>query len=105
MPEGPECTRVARQLNRAVANKSLVSVNLLTGRYAKKTPVGFEEFVGTLPDTVTTIDGMRAKLISTTFGSFASSGSSDSTSDIFERMSANVFSLSILMSNSKITAP
>ena len=62
MPEGPECTRVARQLNRAVANKSLVSVNLLTGRYAKKTPIGFEEFVSTLPDTVRCVE-VKGKFI------------------------------------------
>ena len=60
---------------------------------------------GTLPDTVIIIDGIREKLISVTFGSLASSGSSDSTSDNFDLISAKVFSLSIFISNSKTTAP
>ena len=37
MPEGPECTRTARQVNRAVQGKELVNLNFISGRYTKAT--------------------------------------------------------------------
>lgn len=40
MPEGPECTIVAENLNEFLANKSLTSVETLSGRYLK-TPLDF----------------------------------------------------------------
>ena len=44
MPEGPECTRTARQVNRAVQGKQLVNINFVSGRYTKKLPIGFGDF-------------------------------------------------------------
>ena len=44
MPEGPECTRTAKQVNRAVYNKKLVNINFVSGRYTKKLPIGFGNF-------------------------------------------------------------
>ena len=44
MPEGPECTRTARQLDRAVRGKSLVNLNIISGRYTKQLPTGFADF-------------------------------------------------------------
>ena len=44
MPEGPECTRTARQVDRAVRGKSLVNLNFISGRYTKNLPAGFANF-------------------------------------------------------------
>ena len=38
MPEGPECTRTAKQVDRAVRGKPLVNINIISGRYTKKHP-------------------------------------------------------------------
>ena len=59
MPEGPECTRVARQLNKHFQGKRLVNVNLISGRYTKTKPVGFENFK---PTDVAMID-VKGKFI------------------------------------------
>lgn len=48
MPEGPEVTRVATQLNSVVKNSLLDSVTLLSGRYLKKAPDNFFEFESVL---------------------------------------------------------
>ena len=45
MPEGPECTRTAKQVHRYAQGLTLVNVNIISGRYTKKLPDGFEEFV------------------------------------------------------------
>ena len=50
MPEGPECTIVARQLNNFIADKGLCDIEILTGRYTKKEPEGYSEFYETLVD-------------------------------------------------------
>lgn len=52
MPEGPECTIVARQLNANAKGKTLVDIELLTGRYVKKSPEGFNTFKQSLPSEV-----------------------------------------------------
>ena len=44
MPEGPECTRTAKQVDRAVRGKKLVNINIISGRYTKKLPDGFSDF-------------------------------------------------------------
>jgi len=49
MPEGPECTRTARQVNRYVKGLTMVNVNIVSGRYTKKLPDGFDEFISFLP--------------------------------------------------------
>jgi len=50
MPEGPECTRTARQVDRAVRGKSLVNLNFISGRYTKNLPAGFANFYIALED-------------------------------------------------------
>ena len=45
MPEGPEVTIVAKQLNFTVQNKVIKDIELLSGRYTKKEPSGFTDFV------------------------------------------------------------
>ncbi len=45
MPEGPECTRTARQVDRAIRGKKLVNLNIISGRYTKKLPAGFDSFL------------------------------------------------------------
>ena len=52
MPEGPECTIVAKQLHSFSANKKLEKIEILTGRYTRKLPDGYEEFCKRLPETV-----------------------------------------------------
>ena len=49
MPEGPECTRTAKQVNRYVKGLTLVNVNVISGRYTKKLPDGFDELMSFLP--------------------------------------------------------
>ena len=49
MPEGPECTRTAKQVNRYVRGLTLVNVNVVSGRYTKKLPEGFDELMSFLP--------------------------------------------------------
>ena len=49
MPEGPECTRTARQVNRYVRELTMVNVNIVSGRYTKKLPDSFDEFIKLLP--------------------------------------------------------
>jgi formamidopyrimidine-DNA glycosylase len=49
MPEGPECTRTAKQVNRYVKGLTLVNVNIISGRYTKKLPDGFDELMSFLP--------------------------------------------------------
>ena len=44
MPEGPECTRTANQVNRAGYGKKLVNIHVVSGRYTKKLPTGFGNF-------------------------------------------------------------
>ena len=45
MPEGPEVTIVTKQLNFTVQNKVIKDIELLPGRYTKKEPSGFTDFV------------------------------------------------------------
>lgn len=45
MPEGPECTIVARQLHSVISGKTISNIEILTGRYLKKEPDGFTEFL------------------------------------------------------------
>ena len=61
MPEGPECTRTARQLNRAVQGKSLVNLNFVSGRYVKNLPTGFAEFYFALDEKPLPVKGVYNK--------------------------------------------
>ncbi|MDB4337527.1 hypothetical protein OAA09_00755 [bacterium] len=48
MPEGPEVRRYAIDLSKAVTGRSLESIEIVSGRYTKKLPEGFEEFSSSL---------------------------------------------------------
>ena len=45
MPEGPECTIVARQLHSVINGKTISNIEILTGRYLKKEPDGFTDYL------------------------------------------------------------
>jgi formamidopyrimidine-DNA glycosylase len=46
MPEGPECTIIANDLNAIASNKVLTSVNVLSGRYTKAPLANLDKIVG-----------------------------------------------------------
>ena len=49
MPEGPETKRTAEGLARAMTNKTLTRIEILSGRYLKESPGGIEDFQASLP--------------------------------------------------------
>ena len=49
MPEGPECRRYAMDLAERVSNRTLQRVEIVSGRYLKKSPTGIETFNSHLP--------------------------------------------------------
>lgn len=49
MPEGPECRRYAMDLAERVSNRTLLSVEMVSGRYTKKPPTGIDSFTAHLP--------------------------------------------------------
>ena len=49
MPEGPEVKRTAEGLARAMTNKTITNVEILSGRYTKEPPGGIDEFKASLP--------------------------------------------------------
>ena len=49
MPEGPECATTARSIDKFMEGKTLINVEILSGRYTKKLPHGFESFQSKLP--------------------------------------------------------
>lgn len=61
MPEGPECTRAAKQVHRAVYNKKLVHIELCSGRYTKKAPDGYERALDILEHAPTLVSEVRVK--------------------------------------------
>ena len=61
MPEGPECTRTARQVDRAVRGKSLVNLNFISGRYVKSLPTGFANFYIALEEKHLPVKGVYNK--------------------------------------------
>ncbi len=70
MPEGPECTRTCRQLDRATRGKSLVNLNFISGRYTKKLPDKFADFYIALEEKHLPIKGVfnKGKFIWWEFG-------------------------------------
>ena len=70
MPEGPECTRTARQVNQAVQGRSLVNINFISGRYTKKLPTGFADFYTALEEEHLPVKGVfnKGKFIWWEFG-------------------------------------
>ena len=61
MPEGPECTRTARQVNRAAQGKELVNLNFISGRYTKKLPDKFADFYIALEEKHLPVKGVYNK--------------------------------------------
>ena len=49
MPEGPECAATAKSLDKFMRGKRLYEVEILSGRYTKKLPPGFEKFKSMMP--------------------------------------------------------
>ena len=49
MPEGPEVRRFGDDFAKYISGKTLESVAVLSGRYAKKSPAGLSDFVSRLP--------------------------------------------------------
>ena len=49
LPEGPEVKRTAEGLARAMTNKTIIAVEILSGRYTKEPPGGIDEFRASLP--------------------------------------------------------
>jgi formamidopyrimidine-DNA glycosylase len=57
MPEGPEVKRISEKLSGFIVGEKINSADILGGRYFKHGPPdGFEEFVRSLPATVTQVD-------------------------------------------------
>ena len=49
MPEGPEVRITVEQLNKLVIKQKLVAININSGRYSKKVPSGYHNFIEQLP--------------------------------------------------------
>ena len=49
MPEGPECRKYAIDLAERVSNRTLESIEFISGRYTKKSPTGIDAFRTHLP--------------------------------------------------------
>ena len=56
VPEGPECTTVAKQLHSILKNSYLTEVDILSGRYLKNLPEGYEDFNSKLPRQILSVD-------------------------------------------------
>ncbi len=66
MPEGPECTIVANQLHDFSVNKTLESIDTLTGRYTRNLPTGFLDFTSTLPKKILSVSNKGKFIYMTT---------------------------------------
>jgi formamidopyrimidine-DNA glycosylase len=49
MPEGPECRRIAESLAKFVSNKKIIGIEILSGRYTKKIPSGYDSASSSMP--------------------------------------------------------
>ena len=49
MPEGPECKATAHSIDGFMCGKRISNVEILSGRYTKKPPPGFEKFKSMMP--------------------------------------------------------
>ena len=49
MPEGPEVKRTAEGLARAMTGKTIIDVQILSGRYTKEAPTGIDDFKASIP--------------------------------------------------------
>jgi len=62
VPEGPECTTVAVQLNAILKGSYLTEVDILSGRYLKTLPEGYDIFNSQLPRQILGV-GNKGKFI------------------------------------------
>ena len=62
MPEGPEVKRNASKLAEAVSNKTLKSVDVVSGRYTRNELIGLDQFSEQLPDKIIGV-GVHGKFI------------------------------------------
>ena len=62
MPEGPEVRRFGLDLAKSVSNRKLLSVKIMSGRYVKNLPEGFEEFCDACPLTILAV-GVHGKFL------------------------------------------
>lgn len=62
MPEGPECRRIAESLAKFASNKEIIEVSIISGRYTKKIPSGFESICENAPLKIAGI-GVHGKFI------------------------------------------
>ena len=49
MPEGPECKATAHSIDEFMCGKRISNIEILSGRYTKKSPPGFEKFKSMMP--------------------------------------------------------
>ena len=49
MPEGPECKATAHSIDGFMCGKRISNIEILSGRYTKKSPPGFEKFKSMMP--------------------------------------------------------
>ena len=49
MPEGPEVKLISENLNNKIKGCVLNEINIIGGRYKRKKPEGYNEFIKTLP--------------------------------------------------------
>ena len=62
MPEGPECRRIAESLAKYLSYKKIESFEILSGRYEKKSPTGYQEFIDSIPLKIAGV-GVHGKFI------------------------------------------
>lgn len=62
MPEGAEVRKYGQSLAEKVSGTTLTSVNIVSGRYTKKLPEGFESFCNQLPASVVGV-GVHGKFL------------------------------------------
>lgn len=58
MPEIAEIALTSEILSKYLKNQTMLSFNFISGRYSKKEPLGFSDFVDNLPMKVTKIDSV-----------------------------------------------
>ena len=62
MPEGPEVKRIGLGLAEAASGKTIANINIVSGRYLKKDPGGYQMFISHLPLKVVGV-GVHGKFI------------------------------------------
>ena len=62
MPEGPECRRIAEDLAKYLTHKKIEKIEVLSGRYEKKSITGYQDFVDSLPLKIAGV-GVHGKFI------------------------------------------